>query len=53
MKGFEQVWSSVARTRGEEAVSLDLKPLVLRVHDEVATSPVDVGRRSIARHELR
>jgi hypothetical protein len=43
MKGFEQVWSSVARMRGEEAVLPDLRPLVLRVHNNVATSPVNLS----------
>jgi hypothetical protein len=42
MKGFEQVWSSVARTRDGEAVSPDLKLLVLRVHNDVATSPLNL-----------
>jgi hypothetical protein len=42
MKPFEQVWSSVARTRGGEVALPDLKPLVLRVHDDVTTSPVDL-----------
>jgi hypothetical protein len=42
MKDFEQVWSSVARTRGGEAVLPELKPLVLRVHNDVATSPVNL-----------
>ena len=42
MKGFEQVWSSVARTGGGEAALPDLKPLVLSVHNEVITSPVNL-----------
>ena len=43
MKGFEQVWSSVARMRGGEAVLPDSRPLVLRVHNNVATSPVNLS----------
>jgi hypothetical protein len=42
MKGFEQVWNSVARPRGGEAVLPDLKPLVLRVHSDATTSPVNL-----------
>jgi hypothetical protein len=42
MKGFEQVWSSVARTRGGEAVLPELRPLVLRVHNDATTSPVNL-----------
>jgi hypothetical protein len=42
MKGFEGVWSSVARTRNDEAVSPDLKPLLLRVHDDVTATPVNL-----------
>jgi hypothetical protein len=42
MKGFEEVWSSVARTRGGEVVSPELKPLVLRVHTDATTTPVDL-----------
>ena len=42
MKGFELVWSSVARTRGGEAVSPDLKPLLRRVHDDVTAVPVNL-----------
>ena len=42
MKGFEQVWSSVAITRGGEEALPDLKPLVLSVHNEVTTSPVNL-----------
>jgi hypothetical protein len=39
---LEQVWSSVARARGGEPVSPELKPLVLRVHNDVTTSPVNL-----------
>jgi hypothetical protein len=42
MKDFEQVWSSVARTRSGEAPLPDLKPLVLRVHNSATTNPVDL-----------
>lgn len=42
MKGFEQLWSSVARARDGEAVSPDLKPLLCRVHDDVVTSSVSL-----------
>lgn len=42
MKGFEQVWSSVASVRGGEAVLPGLKPLLLRVHSDVLTSPVNL-----------
>jgi len=37
MKGFESLWSSVARARNGEAVSPDLKPLLLRVYDHHAS----------------
>ena len=43
MKGVEEVWSSVARTRGGEVALPDLKPLVLSVHSEVTTSPVNLS----------
>jgi hypothetical protein len=42
MKGFEQLWTSVAKTRDGELVSPDLKPLLYRVHDDVLTSPVNL-----------
>jgi hypothetical protein len=42
MKGFDQVWSSVATMRGGEAVSPDLKPLLFRVHNDVTTSPLSL-----------
>lgn len=42
MKGFEQVWNSVARTPDGEMALPDLKPLVLSIHNEVTTSPVNL-----------
>jgi hypothetical protein len=42
MKGFDQLWASVARARDGEAVSPDLKPLLCRVHVDVLTSPVNL-----------
>jgi len=42
MKDLEQVWSSVSRTRGGEVASPDLKPFVLRVHNDATTSPVNL-----------
>ena len=42
MKGFEQVWVSVAKTRGGEAVLPVLKPLLFRVHNDVTASPVNL-----------
>jgi hypothetical protein len=42
MKGFDEIWSSVARTRGGEAVSPALKNLLFRVHDDATTSPVNL-----------
>jgi hypothetical protein len=42
MKGFDQIWSSVARTRGGEAVLPALKTLLFRVHDDATTSPVNL-----------
>jgi hypothetical protein len=45
MKGFEKVWSSassIVSARGGEAALPDLKPLLLRVHNDVATSPVNL-----------
>jgi len=40
MKGFERVWSSVAKTRDGEAVFQRLKPFLLHVHRDVTTNPV-------------
>ncbi len=40
MKGFDQIWISVARTRGGEAVLPALKNLLFRVHEDATTSPV-------------
>jgi hypothetical protein len=42
MKGFDEIWSSVARTRGGEAASPALKTLLFRVHDDATTSPVNL-----------
>jgi hypothetical protein len=42
MKTLEEVWSSVARTRGGEVVSPELRPLVFRVHINATTTPVDL-----------
>ena len=42
MKTFEEVWSFVARTRSGEVVSPELRPLVLRVHMDATTTPVDL-----------
>lgn len=42
MKCLEQLWGSVARTRGGEAGSPDLKPLLLSVHNDVLTNPVNL-----------
>ena len=47
MKDLELVWSSVARTRGGEAVSPDLKPLVFRVHSDVAASAPNGKEKSL------
>ena len=43
MKGFEQLWTSVAKTRDGEPVSPELKPLLHRVYDDVLTSPVNLS----------
>lgn len=43
MKGFEQLWSSVARARDGEPVSPELKPLLRRMYDDVLTSPVNLS----------
>lgn len=42
MKSVEEVWNSVSRTRGGETASLDLKPLLLRVHHDATTAPVNL-----------
>jgi hypothetical protein len=42
MKGFEQLWTSVAKTRDGQPVSPELKPLLRRVYDNVLTSPVSL-----------
>jgi hypothetical protein len=52
MKGFEEVWTSVARTRGGEEVSPELKSLVLRVNDDVTTSPVNLRALKISLVQL-
>lgn len=43
MKDFEQVWSSVARLRNGEAVLPDLKPMLLRVHNDATAVPVHLA----------
>lgn len=43
MKGFEQLWAAVAKTRDGEPVSPELKPLLRRVYDDVLTSPVNLS----------
>jgi len=42
LKGFEQLWTAVAKTRVGEPVSPELKPLLHRVYDDVLTSPVNL-----------
>jgi len=41
MKAFELVSSFVAGTHGGELALPDLKPLMLRVHRDATTSPVN------------
>lgn len=43
MKGFEQLWTAVAKTRDGEPVSPELKPPLRRVYDDVLTSPVNLS----------
>lgn len=43
MKGFEQLWTAVAKTRDGEPVSPELKPLLRRVYDDVVTTSVGLG----------
>ena len=43
MKGFEQLWTAVAKTRDGQPVSPELKPLLHRVYDDVLTSPVNLS----------
>jgi hypothetical protein len=43
MKGFEQLWTAVAKTHDGEPVLPDLKPLLRRVYDDVLTSPVNLS----------
>ena len=43
MEDFEQVWSSVAKLRGGEAVSPGLKPKLLRVHNDATAIPVNLA----------
>lgn len=40
MTGFEQLWTSVAKTCDGEAVSPELKPFLRRVYEGVLSSPV-------------
>ncbi len=42
MKGFEQLWTSVAKTRDGQPVSPELEPLLRRVYEDVLTSPVSL-----------
>lgn len=42
MKGFEQLWASIAKTRDGEPVTPELKPLLRRVYDDVSASPVNL-----------
>jgi len=41
MKGFEQLWASVAKARDGEQVSPELKPLLHGVYDDVLTKGSD------------
>jgi hypothetical protein len=43
MKGFEQLWTSVAKTRDGEPVFPELKPLLRRVYEDVLTNPVNLS----------
>jgi hypothetical protein len=43
VKGFEQLWTAVAKTRDGEPVSPELKPLLRRVYDDVLTSPMNLS----------
>ena len=49
MKGFEALWTSVARTRDGEPVSSELRPLLRRVYEDVLTSPVNPA---VLKHSL-
>jgi len=42
MNGFEQLWTTVAKTRDGEQVSPELRPLLRCVHDDVLTNPIDL-----------
>jgi hypothetical protein len=42
MKGFEKLWSAVAKSRDGEPVSSELQPLLHRVYDHVLTSPANL-----------
>ncbi len=43
MKGFEQLWMAVAKTRDGESVSPELKPLLRRVYRDVSAISVDLS----------
>ena|SRR5690348_748772 len=43
MKGFEQLWTLVAKTRDGEPVSPELKSLLRRVYDDALGSPVNLA----------
>lgn len=43
MKGFEQLWTSLAKTRDGEPVSPELMLLLRQVYDDALTSPVNVA----------
>ena len=43
MKGFPQLWTSIAKTRDGQPVSPELRPLLQRVYDDLSASPVNLA----------
>jgi hypothetical protein len=41
LKGFPQLWTSIAKSRDGELASPELRPLLQRVYDDVLANPVN------------
>ncbi len=52
MKGFEQLWNAVAKTRDGEPVSSELKPLLHKVYVDVLAGPVNLQRLKLSVTDL-
>jgi hypothetical protein len=43
LEGFQQIWTSIARTRDGEPVSPELRPLLQSVYDDLLASPANLA----------